>query len=105
EARFLLADVSETAIAERYDLVNAFDVLYHITDEARWERAVRSLADAVAPGGLLLLTDTFPPASHRIPEAEHNRMRPLEKYEPILKGAGLTVRSIRPTHVLLNRDL
>ena len=105
EARFLLADVSETAIAERYDVVNAFDVLYHITDDARWERAVRALAGAVEPGGLLLLTDTFPPAGRHLPEAEHNRMRPLERYQPLLWGAGLTVRSIHPTHVLLNRDL
>jgi SAM-dependent methyltransferase len=105
DARFVLADVSEAAISERYDLVNAFDVLYHITDDARWERAVRSLAGAVAPGGLLLLTDTFPPASARLPQAEHNRMRPLERYEPLLRAAGLAVRAIRPTHVLLNREL
>jgi len=105
EARFLLADVSETAITEQYDVVNAFDVLYHITDDARWERAVRALAGAVAPGGLLLLTDTFPPEGRQLPEAEHNRMRPLERYRPLLQDAGLTVRSIRPTHVLLNRDL
>ena len=32
-------------------------------------------------------------------------MRPLARYEPILREAGLAVRSVRPTHVLLNRDL
>ena len=105
EARFVLADVGEAPIEERYDLVNAFDVLYHITDDLRWERAVGTLASAVAPGGLLLLTDTFPPTQGRAAEAEHNRMRPLERYEPILRQRGLAVRSIRPTHVLLNREL
>jgi SAM-dependent methyltransferase len=105
EARFVLADVGEAPIAETYDLVNAFDVLYHITEDARWERAVRTLAGAVAPGGLLLLTDTFPPAGQGGPEAEHNRMRPLERYRPILDDSGFAVRSVRPTHVLLNREL
>ena len=66
---------------------------------------MRALADAVSPGGLLLLTDTFPPPERRPPEAEHNRMRPLVRYEPILREARLGVRSVRPTHVLLNRDL
>lgn len=105
EARFVLADVSEAQIAERYDLVNAFDVLYHITDDPKWERAVATLAGAVAPRGLLLVTDTFPPPERSPTEAEHNRMRPLERYAPILSRAGLAVDSIRPTHVLLNREL
>ena len=68
EARFELVDVSEASLDRRYDLVNAFDVLYHITDEARWERAVRTLADAVSPRGLLLLTDTFPDPARSPPK-------------------------------------
>jgi len=105
QARFLLADLSDTTLGERFDLVNAFDVLYHITDEANWGRAVAALAAAVEPGGLLLLTDTFPSAERATPEAEHNRMRPLERYRALLEPAGFEVRAVLPTHVLLNRDL
>jgi len=105
EARFELVDVSEAALDRRYDLVNAFDVLYHVTDEARWERAVRTLAGAVMPGGLLLLTDTFPKMSAPAAEAAHNRMRPLERYRALLEPAGLRLGDPRPTHVLLNREL
>ena len=105
QARFRLADVSETSIEERFDLVNAFDVLYHITEDARWERAVRELAAAVLPGGILLLTDTFPPAEVVAAEAEHNRMRSLPRYQDLLGPAGLEIRTLRPTHVLLNREL
>jgi SAM-dependent methyltransferase len=102
EARFVLSDVSEVALAERYALVNAFDVLYHITDDARWERAVRNLARAVEPGGLLLLTDTFADLPGL---AEHNKMRSLARYTAILFSEGLAARPLRPTHVLLNREL
>jgi SAM-dependent methyltransferase len=99
---FVLGDVSETRLERAYDLVNAFDVLYHITDDARWEAAVRHLAAAVAPGGALLLTDTF----SDLAGAEHNRMRPLPRYRALLEGAGLAVRGrLRPTHVLLNSEL
>jgi len=101
-ARFILSDVSEVQLAERYDVVNAFDVLYHITDDARWERAVRHLAQALAPGGTLLLTDVV---SRRPTFAEHNVMRPLDSYRSLLQAEGLEVLSVRPTHVLLNREL
>lgn len=102
EARFVLSDVSEAEIAERFELVNAFDVLYHITDDTRWERAVRHLARAVAPNGLLLLTDTFADLPRL---AEHNVTRPLPRYRELLSTHGLELQAIYPTHVLLNREL
>ena len=105
EATFVLADVSEAEIAGRFDLVNAFDVLYHITDDAKWERAVKTLVGAVEPGGLLLLTDTFPPPGSPRAEAEHNRMRPLERYSILLEPSGFSLARPLPTHVLLNREL
>lgn len=101
-ARFVLADISDAPLESRYDIVNAFDVLYHITDEARWERAVDHLAQAIAPGGLLLLTDAFP---RRMRLAAHNRMRSLERYQERFDAAGLRIERLHPTHVLLNKEL
>jgi len=105
-ARFLLADVGGEPIPlpeeGRYALVNAMDVLYHITDDARWESAVTRLAGAVADQGLLILSDTF---SEMARLAEHNRMRPLARYRALLNAAGMQLAGLHPTHVLLNRDL
>jgi len=103
EATFVLADVSESAPAGTWDLVNAFDVLYHITDDRRWECAVTNLARAVAPEGLLLLTDVFADAPPRA--QSHNVVRPLSRYRDLLTASGLEVQSLDPTHVLLNREL
>lgn len=102
EAEFLLGDVSEVPLDQRYDIVNAFDVLYHITDDDRWETAVRHLARAVNSNGLMLLTDTF--AEHR-GEAAHNRMRPLSRYRAVLQDENLEIGALYPTHVLLNTNL
>jgi SAM-dependent methyltransferase len=101
-ATFVLGDVSEADIAGRFDLVNAFDVLYHIVDEARWEAAVGRLGAAVLPGGLLLVTDTFAALGAL---AEHNRMRPFDRYRRALEPLGFTFGRPRPTHVVLNREL
>lgn len=102
EARFVLGDVSEVAIDGRYGIVNAFDVLYHITDDAKWETAVRHLARATESRGAMLLTDTF---AERGAAAAHNRMRPLARYRGILAEEGLEIGTLYPTHVLLNREL
>jgi SAM-dependent methyltransferase len=102
EARFLLGDASEAALEERFDIVNAFDVLYHITDDAKWEAAVRNLARAVGSRGSILLTDTF---AERGDAAEHNRMRPLSRYRAVLQQEGLEIGAVYPTSVLLNREL
>lgn len=102
QSRFIHRDVSEVALTERYHAVNAFDVLYHITDDARWEAAVRNLAGAVEPGGRLLITDAFSDMGR---VAEHNVMRPLARYMGLLAPLGFQQEWFRPTHVLLNRDL
>jgi len=102
-ATFLHADVSEVALEGTWDLVNVFDVLYHVTDDARFEAALARLADAVAPGGLLLVTDQFEDAPGL---AEHNRMRSLARYRAVLDArAHFTCAPLSPTHVLLNSNL
>jgi SAM-dependent methyltransferase len=103
-ARFLQADVSEAGLEGTWDVVNVFDVLYHVTDDARWEAALTRLARAVAPGGALIVTDLF---SEPKGLAEHNRMRSLQRYRAVLDASGVRFEyaPLRPTHVLLNRHL
>ncbi|MEO5987632.1 MAG: class I SAM-dependent methyltransferase [Candidatus Eisenbacteria bacterium] len=102
QSRFIHSDVSEVALEEHYDAVNAFDVLYHITDDARWETAVRNLASGVTPGGLFLVTDVFSDLGR---VAEHNVMRPLARYMEIIAPLGFAKEWFHPTHVLLNHEL
>jgi len=102
QSRFVLADVSDSVPDGTFDVVNAFDVLYHVTDPDRWERAVRNLARAVAPGGALVVTDLFEAGRG---EASHNVMRPLSRYVELLEAEGLAPVALTPTHVLLNRHL
>jgi SAM-dependent methyltransferase len=100
--RFLLSDVSEASLGEKFDIVNAFDVLYHITDDARWERALRNIAGAVADGGLLLLTDRFSTFRRM---ADHNRARTFPQYRLVIEDAGLRVERHYATQLFLNQEL
>jgi len=101
-ARFVLADVSESPPDGRFDVINAFDVLYHVTDPWRWTQALHHLAGALNPGGALLITDVFDRSTG---EDEHNVMRSLDEYREVLEDSGLVLGSLTPTHVLLNREL
>lgn len=100
--RFARADVADGVPGGPFDIVNVIDVLYHVTDDVRWQAALRHLAGAVSPGGLLLVTDAFADFGAL---AAHNVMRPLGRYASLLDAAGLAREQLRPTHVLLNRHL
>lgn len=102
EQRFARADVADGVPGGPFDIINVFDVLYHVTDDARWEAALRHLAGALVPGGVLVVTDAF---SDFGAIAEHNVMRPLARYLEVLGSAGLVREQLTPTSVLLNRHL
>lgn len=73
---------------EAYDVVNVWDVLYHVVDDDGFARALRLIAGAVAPGGLLLITDRLAAASD-VRAAPHVRMRCLATYQQQLAPLGL----------------
>jgi SAM-dependent methyltransferase len=60
----LTADVADPGFdSERIggpvDYVTAIGVMFHITDDARWRRALANLRDLLKPGGLLLVGGDF----------------------------------------------
>src|SRR5262249_24831141 len=62
EARFLEADVADPVpdtLAGPFDLVSAFDVLFHIVDDARFGSAIENLGRLTRPGGHLVLSENF----------------------------------------------
>jgi SAM-dependent methyltransferase len=103
EARILRGDLAETDPGGVFDVVSCCDVLYHITDDARWEAALRGLAGAVAPGGVLLVSDVV--GGWQGPLAAHCRPREIARYAAVLASAGLTRPRATPTHWWLNREL
>ena len=84
--------------------MSCFDVLFHILDDAAWERALTNLADAVAPGGYFVFTEHFFAKDPDV-QASHNRSRGRSIYETALIARGLAILDERPTHHLMNREL
>jgi len=103
QAKFEVGDLSEWRPQATYDLVSCFDVLFHITDDERWDRALTHLADAVKPGGYFVFTEMFLPRGGR--QAAHNVDRGWEVYRPALLARGLAVLEDVPTHHFMNNEL
>ena len=93
------ADLGPLA-GRRFGIVSAFDVLFHVVDDARFERAIANIRSLVEPGGLFVWSDNF--VHHRATRATHQVSRPLEVIERALASSGFQVVERRPMFVLMN---
>lgn len=62
---FVDADVSAEGftLEQKFDVINAVGVLYHVVDDEAWRRAVANLGRHLAPGGALVVGEQFPAVS------------------------------------------
>jgi SAM-dependent methyltransferase len=103
--RFVRADIggpldNVPLRAASFDAVSAFDVLFHIVDDAAYGRAFQNIAALLKPGGWFLWSDNFlRNATERI---AHQASRPLAESVRLVESAGLTVVSRVPMFVLMN---
>lgn len=98
--RFMQHDLNDprlpVAVGTGYDCVTAIDVLYHVTDDARFRSVTCELAALLDPGGLLIVHDQFlhgPAIDH----FQYIRWRSLAEYVDVLSAAGFDVLYRRPT--------
>jgi len=84
------------ALQGSFQLVTLIDVLYHIMDDAEASQALRNVAQLVASGGVLVLTEKFPATALPISESRIVRRRPLDWYEQVLGEQGLTRSDLVP---------
>lgn len=96
-------DVSDPqlALSGPFHLVTAISVLFHIVEDAAFERSLHHLAGWVEPGGWLLISGVF--RKRRLPAAPHVRFRSLAAYREPLERDGLRIEEVRPALYLLQR--
>jgi SAM-dependent methyltransferase len=101
---FRVLDISapEAELPSRYDIVNAWDVLYHVVDEAGFRRALGLIGSSVRENGLLLITDSFCAASDDL-RAGHVRMRCLATYQTLLPTLGFELVGLQFLFRWMNR--
>jgi len=85
---------------DRFDLINAFDILYHIVERSRFLNALTQMTRHLEPGGHLVVTDVFP--RHEVRSGVHVCFHRLEDYRKVLDAEGCTITSIQPLYGLMN---
>ncbi len=104
DANFQVADITDPAFPVRgpFDIVNMWDVIYHIVDQNGFDRALVNIKDCLNPDGLFLFTDWLGlPEDQAI--AAHVQARCLATYQRVLPANGLKLLSVRPLYTVLNR--
>lgn len=83
-----------------FDVISAFDVLFHVIDDDEYERALRDLGRLLAEDGYLIFSEGCLHAGTRQREA-FSKHRSRASIETALANAGLGVLSMRPMFVLM----
>ena len=83
-----------------FDAVSAFDVLFHIVDDAAYARAFRNIAALLRPGGWFYWSDNF--LRHPTERVAHQVSRTLAESERLVGEAGFEVVGRVPMFVLMN---
>jgi SAM-dependent methyltransferase len=98
-----IAELSAVRRNRRYDLISAFDVLFHIVDDARFVRAIGNIGDITRPGGYLLLSDNF--LHGPTIRGRHQVSRSLAEIEDALAAAGFDTVLRLPMFFLMNNPI
>jgi len=83
-----------------FDIITAFDVLFHIVDDNKFEQAIKNIGMLCSEDGLIFMTDFFP---HKRPYIIfHVNSRLLRHYLQVLSRNGIKIVDRMPVHYLLS---
>lgn len=86
-----------------FDVVTAFDVLFHLVDDSGFAQAIANIGKLVAPGGCALISDSF--CSRPWGPFVHEYHRSYSHYAHELRSAGMTPVHIRPIFFMMTTTL
>ena len=86
------------------DIVNVWDVLYHIVDDDAFHTAAQNMASTIKPGGLLLLDDFLAAPEDRT-FGHHVKGRNMDTYQNVLQKHGFVLIETVPLYRFLDTNI
>lgn len=77
-----------------FDVVSAFDVLIHVVDDQRYERAMANVYRLLKPGGYFMFSEPFP--HYKRVGKKHHLCRTLDEVQDSVQRNGFEIVSRRP---------
>ena len=90
-------------IKKQFDIINVFDILYHIVDNRLFENAIYNISNLLCSDAYVLITDVF--GENDLVPADHVRFRNLHKYEILLKKNKIDIIDVLPLYNSMNRNI
>ena len=84
----------------QFDVITAFDVLFHIVDDDNFRRAIFNISQLLAPGGYFIFSDNF--IHGKTIRSLHIVSRSVEEINSLLKEAGFRIIKRAPMFFLMN---
>jgi len=104
--RFCELDITADALPDelgQFDLVSAFDILYHIVDDRKYAQAFRNVSALVRPGGFFILSENLLPG--RRETYVHQVSRSCAEVVQLLSDNGFEILRRAPLFLFMNRPL
>jgi SAM-dependent methyltransferase len=88
---------------KKFDIISAFDVLFHIVDDSKYERAIKNISTLLKAGGLFIFSDNF--LHGDTVRATNQVSRSLTTIQKILEQNNFEVVLRRPMFVLMSTPI
>lgn len=104
DSRFTRLDISGVLESQHtggpYNVISAFDVLFHITNDARFADAIANISRLLTPSGYFIFSDNFL-HGHGV-RGDHQVSRSLQEISDIVTKAGFQIIRRVPMFILMN---
>lgn len=103
-ASFHLLDLGdkEGVVSQQFDVINMWDVMYHLVDDSEFRQACKNIGAMSKPGTYFIVTDFFG-SKKEVRPAEHVTFRCIAQYEEALGAEGYKLKQVLPLYRFLNR--
>ena len=105
DCKFYHSDISspEGLPRSKFDIISAFDVLYHIVDDHKFGQAIRNIQSLLNDSGYFLLSDNF--VHGKEVRSVHQVIRTLEHITKVLEANGLHPIIRKPQFYYMNKPV
>lgn len=93
-------EVGYKTLQNKFDIISAFDVLFHIVDDSRYNNAIKNIFSLLKPGGLFIFSDNF--LHQDSLRSARQVSRSLSVIQKALRENNFEVILRRPMFVLMN---
>lgn len=103
--RFLELDIGDDnlPISEKFDIISAFDVLFHIVDDIKYLKALENIKNLLKPGGIFIFSENFIHDESKY--AKFQSTRSLKEIQDSLEKFGFIALERSPMFFLMNAPI